>query len=89
MAEVADQLLDGTPDVRLINIRVADTMRRAQSGDHPADVHSHTKCAETVAPIGSRAARAESTGRKGRALALARLVGGLPLTIKRSLGVLA
>src|SRR5262245_34056096 len=40
VAEVADQLLDGTPDIRLI-IRVADTMRRAQSGDHPAHVDSH------------------------------------------------
>jgi hypothetical protein len=84
-SEIADQLLEGALDVRLINIRVADTMRRAQSRDDPAQVYPHTKCADPVATIGSRAARADSTGREGHA----RLVGGLPLTMTRALGLLA
>jgi hypothetical protein len=44
----------------------------------------------TLMPIRRRAPRtacAESTGRKRRALALARLVGGLSLTMTRALGV--
>jgi hypothetical protein len=42
---------------------------------------------EAKAPIGLRAARADSTRRKGRPLGLAGLV--LPLTMTRALGILA
>jgi hypothetical protein len=87
LAKVADQLFDGTPDVLLINICVADTMRRAQRGDHPAHVHSHMRCADPVAPIGARSARAESTGRQGQTLALPRI--GLTPTMTRAFGILA
>ncbi len=37
--------------------------------------------------MGSRAARAESTSRNGQPPALASLVGGLPLTMTRALGI--
>jgi hypothetical protein len=83
-------LLDGAPNVRLIiNIRVVDTMRRAESGDHPAHVHSHAKCADPVAPIGPRSSRADSTGGKRRALTFGSLVTSLPLTMTRALGLLS
>jgi hypothetical protein len=62
MAEVSDQLLDRALEARLIKIRVADTMRRAQSGNDPRHVNSHTEGADPVAPIGSRAAGAEGGG---------------------------
>jgi hypothetical protein len=76
----------------MLNLFSAGVIRQAppclaQSSDDPALVADDMEYRQPGPLQGARAARAESTGRKGRALGLAGL--GLPLTMTRALGILA
>jgi hypothetical protein len=61
----------------------------AQSGDDAALIGFDMENGHASPPSGPRSTRAESAGRKRRALALASLVRGLTLTMTRALGILA
>jgi hypothetical protein len=72
-------------DLFLADIEISQATSRDQGANQPAPVRLYVKRRKAKAPISSRAAGADSTGREGHA----RVVGGLPLTMTRALGLLA